>query len=260
MSFEYALSVGTCCEFGGLDGECMHIGVTLRRLTDAHLGQLRKLCLVDTCCDAGCRDVLHMRPFSSLDELVLDIPLSNNIRRKLMQLLPAFPVLTNCRIVSRTQNEDSLTLPTSRRRLGISLGKFLWMRKCFKGESPGYDEFVGPREDGLAGCCRGPEIFSFVRSSSSTVPHGSAVASFDGSYSTFRHDIGGARSSEGWEGRHEEDIYSDPSWVNEKITFWGGYGSGAREESRGGPVGMLLYVAHWADPGFIRIRALCVAS
>ncbi|KAK0460805.1 hypothetical protein IW261DRAFT_275680 [Armillaria novae-zelandiae] len=98
----------------GLDGECMHIGLTLRRLTDAHLGQLRTLCLIGTCCDAGCRDLLHMvcafeRPFSSLEELILDIPLSNDIHRKLMQLLPAFPVLKNCHVFSR-HNEDSLSM------------------------------------------------------------------------------------------------------------------------------------------------------
>ncbi|KAK0460808.1 hypothetical protein IW261DRAFT_1614484, partial [Armillaria novae-zelandiae] len=62
----------------GLDGECMRIGVTLRRLTDAHLSQFRRLCLVDTCRDAGCRDLLHLvcafeRPFASLEELILDI-------------------------------------------------------------------------------------------------------------------------------------------------------------------------------------------
>ncbi|KAK0207508.1 hypothetical protein IW262DRAFT_1498621 [Armillaria fumosa] len=93
-----------------LDRECMPIGVTLRRLTGAHLGQLRRLCLVDICLDAGCRDLMHMvrafeRPFPKLEELVLDIPLSDDIHRKLIQLLPAFPVLTNCRIVSRT-NEN----------------------------------------------------------------------------------------------------------------------------------------------------------
>ncbi|KAK0505601.1 hypothetical protein EDD18DRAFT_1400185 [Armillaria luteobubalina] len=71
----------------GLDGECMHIGLTLRRLTDAHLGQLKRLCVVDTCCDSACRDLLHMvhafevnaRPsaavvsFDGVD-LTLDIP------------------------------------------------------------------------------------------------------------------------------------------------------------------------------------------
>ncbi|KAK0467530.1 Fungalysin metallopeptidase-domain-containing protein [Armillaria novae-zelandiae] len=77
-------------------------------LDDAHLGQLRRLCLVDTCGDAGCRDLLHMQPFSSLEELVIDIPLSNDIHRKLLQLLPAFPVLTNCRVVSRTEMRTRL--------------------------------------------------------------------------------------------------------------------------------------------------------
>ncbi|KAK0467517.1 hypothetical protein IW261DRAFT_1061308 [Armillaria novae-zelandiae] len=117
VSCECALSFGTghCLEFGvtnsllGLDGECMRIGVTLRRLTDAHLGQLRRLCLVDTCSDAGCRDLMHMRPFSSLEEILVDILLSNNVHRKLMQVLPVFPVLTNCRGFSRTENEDLLS-------------------------------------------------------------------------------------------------------------------------------------------------------
>ncbi|KAK0505597.1 hypothetical protein EDD18DRAFT_340295 [Armillaria luteobubalina] len=76
----------------GLDGECMPIGLTLRCLTYAHLGQLKSLCLVDTCRDAGCSDLLHLaraleRPFSSLEALVVDIPLSEVIHRKLIQLL-----------------------------------------------------------------------------------------------------------------------------------------------------------------------------
>ncbi|SJL18095.1 uncharacterized protein ARMOST_21667 [Armillaria ostoyae] len=95
-----------------LDGECMPIGITLRRLTDAHLGKLKRLRLVDTCRDAGCRDLLHLaraleRPFSELEELVLDIPLSPDMHQKLLQLMPPFPVLTNSDIVSRT-NETSL--------------------------------------------------------------------------------------------------------------------------------------------------------
>ncbi|PBK95023.1 hypothetical protein ARMGADRAFT_1077788 [Armillaria gallica] len=74
-----------------LDGECMPIGITLRRLTDAHLGKLKRLCLIDTCRDAGCRDLLHLaralkHPFLSLEELVLDIPLSQDMDQKLIQL------------------------------------------------------------------------------------------------------------------------------------------------------------------------------
>ncbi|PBK64941.1 hypothetical protein ARMSODRAFT_978635 [Armillaria solidipes] len=92
--------------------ECVPIGVTLRRLTDAHLGKFKRLCLIDTCRDAGCRDLLHLaraleRPFSSLEELILDIPLSQDMHQKLIQLIPAFPVLQNSRIVS-TVNETSL--------------------------------------------------------------------------------------------------------------------------------------------------------
>ncbi|KAK0184100.1 hypothetical protein F5146DRAFT_1125861 [Armillaria mellea] len=44
----------------GFDRECMPIGVTLRRLTDAHLSKMRRLCLVHTCRDSGCRDILHL--------------------------------------------------------------------------------------------------------------------------------------------------------------------------------------------------------
>ncbi|SJL17937.1 uncharacterized protein ARMOST_21507 [Armillaria ostoyae] len=97
-----------------LDGACMPIGITLLRLTDAHLGKLKRLCLVDTCRDAECRDLLHLartleRPFSSLEKLVLDILLSQDMHQKLLQLMPAFPVLTNSHIVSRA-NGSSLGL------------------------------------------------------------------------------------------------------------------------------------------------------
>ncbi|PBK64954.1 hypothetical protein ARMSODRAFT_1006828 [Armillaria solidipes] len=68
----------------------------------------------DTCGDAGCRDVLHLAgtlecPFSSLEELVLDIPLSQDMHPKLLQLIPAFPLLNNSPIVSRA-NETSIEL------------------------------------------------------------------------------------------------------------------------------------------------------
>ncbi|KAK0431450.1 hypothetical protein EV421DRAFT_169149 [Armillaria borealis] len=98
----------------GLDGECMPIGVTLRRLTDAHLGKLKKLCLVDTCLDAGCHDVLHLtraleRRFLSLEELILELPLPQDTHQKLLQLIPAFPVLKSSHIVSRA-NKTSLNI------------------------------------------------------------------------------------------------------------------------------------------------------
>ncbi|KAK0219293.1 hypothetical protein EDD85DRAFT_865887 [Armillaria nabsnona] len=98
----------------GLDGECMPIGVTLRRLTDAHLSGMQRLCLVDTCQDAGCRDVLHLahaleRHFLSLEELILDLPLSQDTYQKLLRLIPAFPVLKKSYIVSRA-NETSLDM------------------------------------------------------------------------------------------------------------------------------------------------------
>ncbi|SJL17931.1 uncharacterized protein ARMOST_21501 [Armillaria ostoyae] len=139
MSFKFAFPFGTsyCRRLGGawtrftslyltsqkltntpvdLDGECMPIGITLWRPTDAHLGKLKRLSIVDTCCDAGCHDILHLahaleRPFSSLEELVLEIPLLDNMHQKLMQLIPAFPMLKNGHIVSRT-NETSLDLAT----------------------------------------------------------------------------------------------------------------------------------------------------
>ncbi len=43
-----------------LDGDCMPISVTLRRLTDVHLDKLKRLYIVDTWRDAGCRDLLHL--------------------------------------------------------------------------------------------------------------------------------------------------------------------------------------------------------
>ncbi|PBK95033.1 hypothetical protein ARMGADRAFT_1077796 [Armillaria gallica] len=90
----------------GPDDECMPVGVTLRRLTDTDLGKLKRLCLVDTCRDTGCRDLLHLmraleRPLLSLKDLVLDIPLSEDVHQKLLELIPAFPMLKESRIVSR---------------------------------------------------------------------------------------------------------------------------------------------------------------
>lgn len=97
-----------------MDGDCMHVGITLRRLTDVHLSKMKRLCLVDICRDAGCRDLLHLaraleRPFPLLEELILDIPLSQDMHRKLSDLIPAFPVLTSSRIISRT-NEAPLNI------------------------------------------------------------------------------------------------------------------------------------------------------
>ncbi|KAK0184121.1 hypothetical protein F5146DRAFT_324803 [Armillaria mellea] len=100
-----------------LDWDCMHIGITLRRLTDAHLSKMKRLCLVNTCGDAGCRDLVHLaraleRLFSLLEELVLDIPLSQDMHRKLSELIPAFPVLTSPHIISRA-NETLLSMSLS---------------------------------------------------------------------------------------------------------------------------------------------------
>ncbi|KAK0221312.1 hypothetical protein IW262DRAFT_1493166 [Armillaria fumosa] len=98
----------------GMDDECMHVGVTLRRLTDAHLGHLRRLCLVNTCRDVERKDIMHLTRvlevsrarFSSLEELIVDIPLSQDTLQKLLRMIPAFPALNKVRIVSWT-NETS---------------------------------------------------------------------------------------------------------------------------------------------------------
>ncbi len=42
-----------------LHGKCLHIGFMLQQLTDTQLVNIRRLCLVDTCEDVGCCDVLH---------------------------------------------------------------------------------------------------------------------------------------------------------------------------------------------------------
>ncbi|SJL17923.1 uncharacterized protein ARMOST_21493 [Armillaria ostoyae] len=83
----------------------------------AHLGIMKRLCLVDTCRDAGCRGFLHLtraleHPFLSLEELVLDIPLSQDLHQKLLSLMPAILTLKESHIVSRS-NETSL-LPRRR--------------------------------------------------------------------------------------------------------------------------------------------------
>ncbi len=41
-----------------LDWDCMPIGITLRRLTDAHISKIRRSYLVNTCRDVGCRHLL----------------------------------------------------------------------------------------------------------------------------------------------------------------------------------------------------------
>ncbi|PBK82306.1 hypothetical protein ARMGADRAFT_738491 [Armillaria gallica] len=97
-----------------LDGDCMPIGVILRRLTDVRLDKLKRSYLVDTCRDAGCRDLLHLaraleRPFLSLKELVLDIPLSDIMHHKFMQLIHAFPVLKNSRVGSRANGTSMIS-------------------------------------------------------------------------------------------------------------------------------------------------------
>ncbi|KAK0213435.1 hypothetical protein DFS33DRAFT_125194 [Desarmillaria ectypa] len=79
----------------GLDGECMPIGVALRRLTD---GNLKRLHLIDTCRDPGCRDILHLTRaletrLASLEVLVLDIPLSQATLEKLLRTVSAYPAL-----------------------------------------------------------------------------------------------------------------------------------------------------------------------
>ncbi len=94
-----------------------------------HGGTMNRLCLVNICRDTGYRDLLHLacasvvyhdccrvvrsefwirqRPFSSLDGLVLDLPLPQDMLQKLLRLIPFFLVLKNSRIVSKS-NETSL--------------------------------------------------------------------------------------------------------------------------------------------------------
>ncbi|KAK0462300.1 uncharacterized protein EV420DRAFT_1761572 [Desarmillaria tabescens] len=81
-----------------LDEECTHVGVALRRLTD---GNLKRLHLINTCRDPGCRDVLHLahaletQPtrFPSLEVLILDIPLSQDTMEKLFRTVSVYPAL-----------------------------------------------------------------------------------------------------------------------------------------------------------------------
>ncbi|KAK0475396.1 hypothetical protein IW261DRAFT_1567790 [Armillaria novae-zelandiae] len=78
-----------------LDGGCMHVGVTLRRLTD---GNLKRLYVIDTCRDSGCRDIVHLTRaletrLASLEVLVLDIPFSQSTLEKLLRVVSLYPAL-----------------------------------------------------------------------------------------------------------------------------------------------------------------------
>ncbi|KAK0207473.1 hypothetical protein IW262DRAFT_534069 [Armillaria fumosa] len=91
-----SLAVGELEVYGpGLDGGCMHVGVTLRRLTD---GNLKRLYLIDTCRDSGCRDIVHLTRaletrLASLEVLVLDIPFSQSTLEKLVRAVSLCPAL-----------------------------------------------------------------------------------------------------------------------------------------------------------------------
>ncbi|KAK0475374.1 hypothetical protein IW261DRAFT_1422211 [Armillaria novae-zelandiae] len=83
------------CSHEDLDGGCMHLGVTLRRLTD---GNLKRLYVIDTCRDSGCRDIVHLTRaletrLASLEVLVLDIPFSQSTLEKLLQVVSLYPAL-----------------------------------------------------------------------------------------------------------------------------------------------------------------------
>lgn len=90
------LAVGELEVYGpGLDGGCMHVGVTLRRLTG---GNLKSLYVIDTCRDSGCRDILHLTRaletrLASLEVLVLDIPFSQGTLEKLVRVVSVYPAL-----------------------------------------------------------------------------------------------------------------------------------------------------------------------
>ncbi len=93
---------------------------------------VKRLCLIDTCRDAGCCNLLHLkhasevsasalaaavpsianfwmsqRPFLPLKELVLVLPLLHGMHQKLLRLIPFFPVYKNSHIASKA-NEMSL--------------------------------------------------------------------------------------------------------------------------------------------------------
>ncbi len=90
----------------------MHVGVTLRRLTD---GNLKRLYVIDTCRDSGCRDIVHLTyalevspicssmtrclnlgpqtRLASLEVLVLDIPFSQTTLQKLLRVVSLYPAL-----------------------------------------------------------------------------------------------------------------------------------------------------------------------
>ncbi|KAK0462301.1 uncharacterized protein EV420DRAFT_1180996 [Desarmillaria tabescens] len=79
----------------GLDGGCMNIGVALRRLTD---GNLKRLYVIDTCRDPGCRDIVHLTRaletrLASLEVLVLDISLPQSALEKLVRTVSMYPAL-----------------------------------------------------------------------------------------------------------------------------------------------------------------------
>ncbi|PBK64980.1 hypothetical protein ARMSODRAFT_1022686 [Armillaria solidipes] len=79
----------------GLDGGCMHVGVTLRRLTDGHL---KRLYVINTCRDSGCRDIVHLARaletcLASLEVLVLNIPLSQSTLERLLGAVSLYPAL-----------------------------------------------------------------------------------------------------------------------------------------------------------------------
>ncbi|KAK0431388.1 hypothetical protein EV421DRAFT_170039 [Armillaria borealis] len=79
----------------GLDGGCMHVGVALRRLTD---GNLKRLYVIDTCQDSGCRDIVHLvraleTRLASLEVLVLDIPSPQGTLEKLLRVVSLYPAL-----------------------------------------------------------------------------------------------------------------------------------------------------------------------
>ncbi len=57
VSLAESLVTNVFIEHEGLNGGCMHVGVTLRQLMD---GNLKRPYIIDTCRDLGCCDIMHL--------------------------------------------------------------------------------------------------------------------------------------------------------------------------------------------------------
>ncbi|KAK0429975.1 hypothetical protein EV421DRAFT_1744666 [Armillaria borealis] len=62
------------------------------------------------------------RPFSSLEELVLDIPVSQDTHQDILQLVPAFPVLTSSHIGLRANKTSLVDILSMKQALTLAFG------------------------------------------------------------------------------------------------------------------------------------------